>query len=122
MGGAPLARPHLDRPANVRRTGAVTAARLLLWVAALLPFIYSTSRTASDLAAGEGIGPLEILRGGGPAVLWGFSVLLAPTVRRGIGIVEIAMAAFCTVIVISVLIPANPGPQSSLLKSSRSSS
>ncbi len=117
MGGALLARPPMERPAEVKRRGAVVSARLLLWLAALLPFVYTTSQNASTIAAGGGVGPLEILRGGGPAVLWALSLVLAPALRHGVGLVEIALAGFCTVIVMSVLIPSNPSPQGSLLKS-----
>lgn len=93
------------------------AARLLLWLAVVLPFIYSTARTASDISAGAGLGPVELMRGAGPAALWGLSIVLAPTVRRGFGLAEIALSAYCVVIVLSVLIPLNPSPHSSLLKS-----
>ena len=88
----------------------------MLWLAAVLPFIYSTSKNASELASGGGVGPLEVLRGGGPAALWLLSILLAPTVRRGFGLVETALAGFSAVILMSVLIPENPSPQGSLLK------
>ena len=94
----------------------LSLARLVLWLAAIVPFIYSTSKDASTLAAGGGVGPLEIVRGAGPAVLWGISLLLAPTVRRGIGVVEIALAGFCVAALMSVLLPENPSPQASLLK------
>jgi O-antigen ligase len=109
--------PAGDEPQAAAAPGAVRAARAALWLAATLPFIYSTSKNASALAAGGGLGPLEIVRGGGPAALWALSLCLAPTLRRGVGVVEIALGAFSTVILMSVLIPGNPSPQGSLLKS-----
>jgi O-antigen ligase len=89
----------------------------MLWLAVVVPFVYSTARNASDISAGTGFGPLELLRGAGPAVLWGLSILMAPTMRRGFGVAEVALSCYCVVIVTSVLIPVNPSPQGSLLKS-----
>jgi len=107
---------QVDDAKSATPRGAVRTARAVLWLAATLPFIYSTAKTATAVAAGGGVGPLEILRGGGPVLLWATSLFLAPTVRRGFGVVEIALAAFSTVILMSVLIPGNPSPQGSLLK------
>jgi O-antigen ligase len=104
-------------PASSRPVGALRAARLLLWLAVLLPFVYTTAKNASDLSSGGIVGPLEMLRGGGPVLLWGVSILLAPTVRRGFGLPEVAVAAYGAIILASYLNPSNPNPQASLLKS-----
>ena len=55
------------------------AARILLWLAVMLPFIYTTSKSAAELSGGGSVGALEVLRGGGPLVLWGLSILAAPS-------------------------------------------
>lgn len=97
--------------------GAVKLARGLLWSAVLIPFIYSTAKTAAQVSAGGNVGILEYVRGGGPLVLWALSVPLAPTVRRWCGVAEIALMGFCAVIIMSTLIPENPSPHGTLLKS-----
>lgn len=97
--------------------GALRLARALLWLALVIPFVYSTAKTASQVSAGGSVGMLEYVRGGGPLVLWAMSVPLAPTVRRWCGIGELALIAYCMVIVMSTLIPENPSPHGTLLKS-----
>jgi O-antigen ligase len=97
--------------------GALRIARALLWLAVVVPFVYSTSKTAAQVSAGGSVGMLEYVRGGGPLVLWAMSVPLAPTVRRWCGVGELALIGYCAVIVMSTLIPENPSPHGTLLKS-----
>jgi O-antigen ligase len=111
-GGSPPA--EVDVPTAV---GALVSARLVLWTGLLLPFVYTTAKNASDLSGGGSVGTMEIVRGGGPALLWGLSILLAPTVRRGWGAVEVLLAVYGVVVLVSYLDPLNPSPQASLLKS-----
>jgi len=82
----------------------------------LVPFIYTTSKSASDVSSG-GVGVWDAARGVGPAVLWALSIALAPTCRRGIGWVEVALTGFCAATLLSVAAPENPAPTASLLKS-----
>ena len=93
------------------------AARILLWVAVMLPFIYTTAKSAAELSGGGSVGALEMLRGGGPLVLWGLSILAAPVRRRGFGAPDVFLALYALVIVLSAFNPLNPSGQASLLKS-----
>src|SRR5262245_47387168 len=99
--------------AQGRPVGALGSARVLLWVALLLPFVYTTAKNASDLSGGGSVGTLEMLRGGGPVLLLAVSIMLAPTVRRGFGATEVFLAAYSVVIVASYLNPLNPSAQAS---------
>ena len=109
---------HAPTPnTTVGSRGAVTWSRVALWLAVTAPFVWNTAKTASELAGGGTVGPLEMLRGGGPAVLWAFSIVLAPTVRRGVGAPEIFLASYGLLILMSSQNPGNPSPQGSLLKS-----
>ena len=92
-------------------------ARGMLWLASFLPFIYLTQKNASDLSGGGGVGGLEALRGAGPFALWGLSLLVAPVRRRGWGAPEAFLGAYAFVILASALIPLNPSPQGTVLKS-----
>lgn len=105
--------PSGDRDAP---SGAYGTARLLLWIGVLLPFVYTTAKNASDLSGGGSVGAMEIVRGGGPAVLLAISTLLAPTLRRGFGMPELFLATYAVVVLVSYLNPLNPSPQASLLK------
>ncbi|HEY2878954.1 O-antigen ligase family protein [Nocardioides sp.] len=98
-------------------SGGVRTARILLWLAVMLPFIYTTSKTAAELSGGGSLGALEVLRGGGPFVLWGLSILAAPVRRRGFGAPDVLLALYALVIVMSASNPLNPNSQASLLKS-----
>jgi len=97
--------------------GARRSARLVLWIAVLLPFIYTTAKTASELSGGGSVGAMEMVRGGGPVLLLAVSAMLTPVVRRGFGAPEVFLAAYGFVILASYLNPLNPSAQASLLKS-----
>lgn len=92
------------------------AARLVLWLAVTLPFVYTTAKSATQVSGGA-IGPLDLVRGAGPLALWGLSILVAPVRRRGFGAPDVLLAAYLLVIVLSALNPLNPSSQGSLLKS-----
>ena len=83
----------------------------------MLPFIYTTAKSAAELSGGGSVGALEVLRGGGPLVLWGLSILAAPVRRRGFGAPDVFLALYALVIVLSAFNPLNPSGQASLLKS-----
>jgi O-antigen ligase len=91
-------------------------ARTLLWLAVTLPFIYTTAKTASEVAAGGSVGSLEVVRGGGPMVLLGLSLLIAPIRRRGFGAPEVFLCLYVLVVFMSALIPANPSSHATILK------
>lgn len=105
-----------EGPTAAPRTGpSVRAARMLLWLAIVLPFIYTTRKTASEVASG-GLGAWDMVRGAGPVVLLAVSVVMAPVRRRGFGWVEVALAGYCGVALLSVVVPSNPAPSVSLMK------
>jgi len=99
-----------------REQVSLRSARMVLWLAVIVPFIYTTSKTAADVSAG-GVSAWDAARGVGPAVLWALSIAIAPTCRRGFGWVEVALVTFCAATLLSVLVPENPAPMSSFLKS-----
>lgn len=87
--------------------------RRLLWAAVVCPFIYSTSRTATDIQEG-GLGPLDILRGVGPMVFYLASVVVSPRSRRFAGLGVRALTAFCVIAVASSIWSVDP--RATLLK------
>ena len=111
-------RGHSHAPSESSDHGpAMDAARIALWVALILPYVFSTAKSAADIGSAGSVGAMELVRGAGPAVLWGISIILAPTVRRGVGLPEVFLSAYGLIILMSSLNPINPNPQASLLKS-----
>jgi O-antigen ligase len=96
-------------------SAGVSWARRCLWIAVFLPFIYTVERNAADLSGGATTW-LDIVRGGGPLVLWALSHVLSPTVRRGFGAVEVYLGLFVVAALVSATLPANPAPQVTLFK------
>lgn len=88
-------------------------ARLILWVGAFMPIIYSEARTVDQVG---GVGLLELIRGGGPVVAYFIALLMVRPLRRlRWGIPEFGIAGF---LVIALLSPvwAETAPMSAALK------
>lgn len=61
----------------------IASARLLLWLGAFAPIVYTVGKTVDDIGGASGVGWLDAVRGGGGAVCFVLAVLVAPkTVRR----------------------------------------
>jgi len=91
----------------MKKASATQWSRRLLWAAVLCPFVYSTATTAADIQGG-GLGPLDILRGLGPIVLYVASVLAASQLRRIAGLGVAALAAFCLIALASSMWSIDP--------------
>jgi len=107
---------ELEAAPAAKPSDALRAGRIVLWIGVLMPFIYETAKDASEVAGGGSVGPMEMLRGGGPLVCLGVSILLTPVVRRGFGLPEAFLAMYCAAGLLSYANPLNPSPQASLLK------
>lgn len=95
--------------------GSSPTARRLLWVGLLMPFIYSTVRTADEVAAGVALTPLDMLRGGGGlACLVVSLVIYTPPVRTRQGATGLGLLVFVMAAAASPLWAADP--RSTLLK------
>lgn len=73
----------------------------LLWVGAFLPIAASVTKTTEDVTAG--VGPLDVLRGGGPVVMFVIALMVAPHIgpKRKLGFPEWSIILFITVAVAS---------------------
>jgi O-antigen ligase len=85
----------------------LSAARFALWLGAFLPIIYQVGRSVDEVG---GIGPLEVLRGIGPAVAFIISFMFAPTGVRRLkrGLPEVAITSFLLFAVGSTLWSISP--------------
>lgn len=72
-----------------------TAARFLLWLGALGPFIATIPKSVADVSAG--LGPLDVLRGTLPIVCLALSHVVGPMPRRRWGATEWFLAAYLVV-------------------------
>lgn len=75
-------------------------ARRLLWAAVFCAFIYSTARTSFEVQSAS-LGLFDVVRGGGPVLLFLVGCLVAPTRPRRFGGVEFGVTMFLMVAVAS---------------------
>lgn len=78
---------------SARRT---SAARLVLWAGLFFPIIYSVGRTVDEVG---GVGPLELIRGGGAPAMLLLSLIIEPRATRALrlGAPELSLFAFLAV-------------------------
>lgn len=91
-----------------RSAGSPVAARRVLWLGAVTPFLFSLDRTA-DQVSSAGLTPLDVVRGGGPFVGIAIALLVAaPTHPKRFGLPEIALLGFLATALFSTAWSINP--------------
>jgi O-antigen ligase len=89
-------------------------ARFCCWAGLLLAFLYFTPRSIDEVG---GVGALELVRGGGPAVMLVLSLVVEPRSVRKLkfGLPELAILAFVAIALMSTIWSFSP--QATVLKS-----
>lgn len=87
-----------------------SAARMLLWVGAFAPIIYSVPKTVEQIPSSSGAGWLDAVRGGGGLLCYLVALLMVPKTARSLraGIPEFALISFITVGFLSTIWSVSP--------------